>query len=155
MNDNWDDDWDYNLLIRVKVDKTFSEFEKSISKILYPIKITNHTFSLGPIVCTIDTIEKQAPDYSGIPKEDYNFMISVPCVTYIIWGLIDKHFALAIVEGMRAKFECKYLVTADDDCFILYSGTNLPYYINTRYQPLGNSILSTLIQDKTVHKLNI
>ena len=34
--DWWDDDWDYELIIRVQADKTLEEFEASLGAIVLP-----------------------------------------------------------------------------------------------------------------------
>ena len=82
--DWWDDDRDYDLVIRVQADKTLEEFEASLSAILSPIEIKNHQFSLGSIVCRVGVPEQPAPKFPDIPEEEYTFVIIVPVVTWLI-----------------------------------------------------------------------
>jgi len=67
-------------------------------------------------------------------------------VDYLIWGCFDQQFAFALTLGLRTKFSCRYMVTADDDFFIAYSGTNLPMYINTSYKPWTSGELAAFRQ---------
>ena len=135
IKEEYDDDWNYDLLIWVKADKSFEEFEQSLSAIIDPVVIEEQKFQLGAIRCKISIPESTAPKFLGVPAQDYNFLISVQLETCLIWGCFDKQFALSLTIGMRAKFQCHYLVTTDDEYFVMYSGTNLPLYFNPGYPP--------------------
>ena len=134
-NEIIDDDWDYDLSIWVSSEKSFEQFENSLSDIIEPIPIVDHCFDLGAINCTIEEVDIQPQNYAGVPTQEYKFKVTIPVVTYLIWGLFDRRFALSLTLGMRTKFTCQYLVTDDDDNFIMYSGTNLPVYFNLNYPP--------------------
>ena len=140
--DEYDDDWDHDLLIWVKVDKSLEEFEESLSAIIDPIPIQDQEFQLGAIRCKIIIPESSTPTFPGVPKEVYNFVISVPVVTYLIWGCFDRQFALSLARGMRSKFQCRYLITTDNEYFVMYSGTDLPPYFNPGYPPWQSGALN-------------
>src|SRR5687767_12225762 len=123
--DIFDDDLDYEIWIWVETDKSLAQFEESLTKLIAPVRLNNYEFSLGAIHCKVMPAEEQPPSFPGVPHAHYSFIIIVPIVTYIIWGLFDRQFALSLTVGMRAKFNCRYLVTTDEEMFIMYSGTNL------------------------------
>lgn len=132
-NEIIDGDWDYDLSIWVSTEKSLEQFEKSLSDIIEPLTIEDHCFDLGKIHCEIEEVSTQPKNYEGVPVQEYKFKVIVPTVTYLIWDLFDKRFAFSLTLGMRTKFACRYLVTNDDDNFIMYSGANLPVYFNSNY----------------------
>ena len=56
----------------------------------------------------------------------------------------------ALTLGMRTKFLCKYLVTADPKFFVMYSGCHEPYYVNLNYQPYSNGELMGNPREKII-----
>jgi hypothetical protein len=132
----FDEENGYDILIWVESTKSFVEFEVSLSHIINPISIENHKFKLGAIECQILSLNPdEAPTFTNIPSAEYHYCIVVPKLDYLIWGCFDLQFAFALTLGLRTRFSCRYMVTAGDDFFVAYSGTNLPLYINTRYKP--------------------
>lgn len=154
-NEIIDDDWDYDLSLWISTDKSLEEFEQSLSDIIYPVSISNHHFELGAIKCTIEEVNTQPLSYPGVPNQEYSFRIIVPIVTYLIWGLFDRQFALSLTTGMRSKFTCQYLITDDNDNFIMHSGTNLPVYINLNYPPWSSGELNVFRRKVEVVEIRI
>jgi len=150
-----DDDWDYDLILWVSSNKSLEQFEESLSDILEPIPIVNHSFDLGKIHCVIEEADIAPKNYAGVPIEKYQFKVIVPVVTYLIWGLIDRRFAMSLTLGLRTKFTCKYLVTDDSENFIMYSGTNLPVYYNANYPPWMSGELGSFIEGVEALELRI
>jgi hypothetical protein len=133
-------DYDCELIIWIAPvhKKSLSEFQKSLDFIIEPLKVVSNEFAVGGIYCNISEATEQPPEFSGVPIEKYDFCITVETNDLIIWGLIARQFAIALTIGIRTRFESRYLVTNDDDCFILFSGTNLPQYINANYESWKN-----------------
>jgi len=143
----FDEEYGYDLLIWVETSKSFNEFESSLAHIIDPISIDNHKFKLGAIDCEIRKVNPgDAPTFPEIPSAEYLYCVIVPKVDYLIWGCIDLHFAFALTLGLRTKFSCRYMVTAEDDFFIAYSGTNLPMYLNIFYEPWVSGELNAFRQ---------
>ncbi len=143
----FDDDGDYDLRILVRCEKTYSEFLSSLQVILAPTQVHAGGFSLGAIECTINERPESIPRFPGIDDAPYNFEIVVPISTAIIWGYFDVQFALALTQGMRKKFLCEYLLVADDDYFVMQSGTSKPICINRGYPPWNSGILNNHLVD--------
>lgn len=132
----FDEEYGYDLLVWVETSKSFDEFESSFAHIIDPISIEKHKFKLGAIDCEIRSVNPgDAPTFPGIPSAEYRYCVIVPKVDYLIWGCFDHQFAFAMTLGLRTKFSCRYMVTANEDFFVAYSGTNLPMYLNTSYKP--------------------
>jgi hypothetical protein len=153
--DTFDDDWDYEIWIWVETEKSLAQFEESLARIIAPVTLDNHEFSLGAINCKVLPTEEQPPSFPGVPNAHYSFIIIVPVVTYIIWSLFDKQFALSLTVGMRTKFNCRYLVTADEEMFVMYSGTNLPIYINRKYAAWQSGELDQFLQEGNTVELEV
>ena len=147
----FDEEYGYELLIWVETAKSITEFESSLSHILDPIPIEDHKFNLGAIKCEIRNLTPHdAPTFPAIPSAIYRYCIVVPIVDYLIWGCIDRQFAFALTLGIRTKFSCRYMVTADDDFFVAFSGTNLPMYLNTCYKPWVTGDLALFRQAENI-----
>jgi hypothetical protein len=132
----FDEEDGYDLLVWVETTKSLDEFESSLAQIIAPIQIDNHKFKLGAIGCEIRGVDSmEAPIFPAIPAAEYRYCVIVPKVDYLIWGCFDHLFAFSITLGLRTKFSCRYMVTANDDFFVAYSGTHLPMYLNTLYEP--------------------
>jgi hypothetical protein len=151
----FDDDWDYEIRIWVETDKSLSEFEESLATIIAPVTLNNHEFSLGAINCKVLSVKEQPPNFLGVPNARYSLMIIVPVVTYIIWSLFDRQFALSLTVGIRRRFNCRYLVTADEEMLIMYSGTNLPIYINRKYPAWQSGELNQFLQGEKIIELEV
>jgi len=143
----FDEEYGYDIMIWVESTKSFVEFEASLAHILAPVRIENHKFNLGAIECEIRSVNpNEAPMFPDIPSAEYRYCIVVPKVDHLIWGCFDQQFAFALSLGLRTKFSCRYMVTAQDAFFIAYSGTNLPMYINTFYKPWTSGELAAFRQ---------
>ena len=143
----FDEEYGYDLLVWVETSKSFDEFESSLTQIINPITIEKHKFKLGAIDCEIRSVNPgDAPTFPEIPSAEYHYCVMVPKVDYLIWGFVDLQFAFALTLGLRTKFSCRYMVTAEDDFFIAYSGTNLPMYLNTFYEPWVSGELNAFRQ---------
>ena len=151
----FDEDWDYEIWIWVETDKSLAQFEESLAKIIAPVTLNNHEFSVGAINCRVLAAEQHPPSFPGVPDAQYSFIIVVPVVTYIIWGLFDKQFALSLTVGMRTSFNCRYLVTAEEEMLIMYSGTNLPMYINRKYEAWQRGELNQYLQRGNIVELEV
>ncbi|MGI8732840.1 MAG: hypothetical protein ACR2LM_06015 [Pyrinomonadaceae bacterium] len=139
----FDEEYGYDIMIWVETTKSFVEFEASLSHIIDPVPIENHKFKLGAIGCEIRSVNpNQAPTFPDIPSAEYRYCIAVPKSDLLIWGCFDHQFAFALTLGLRTRFSCRYMVTAEDDFFIAYSGTNLPMYLNTYYKPWASGELA-------------
>jgi hypothetical protein len=137
MNAMWDESECYDLNVWVETSKSLEEFEQSLTSVIAPLAIRNHQFSLGDINCTIHVIsDGQPPNFSGIPMVKYAFRVDVPVTPWDFWAHFDRILAFSIASGLRSKFSCRYLVTANLDFFAFFSGTNLPCYFNDCYTPL-------------------
>lgn len=144
--DFYDESGGYQIEIWVETTKSLEEFETCLSSVIHPLVIENHEFALGSISCSVQSAngEVQDPEYpdgdqypvfEGVPQVEYSFYITVQTIDYDLWSAIDRHFAFAIVTWLSYKFSCRYLITADCEFLICQSGTNLPTYINTCYEP--------------------
>ena len=153
--ETFDDDWDYDIRLWIETDKSLSQFEESLAKIIAPVTLNNHEFSLGAVDCKVLSAEQQPPNFTGIPDAHYSFIIIVPVVTNIIWGLFDKQFALSLTVGIRTRFNCRYLVTADEEMLIMYSGTNLPIYINRKYPSWQRGELNQFLKEGNIVELEV
>lgn len=137
MSDMFDDSEPYDLNIWVESTKSLDEFEHSLAAVVAPLQIQDHRFTLGEIVCAVHAVsDDQPPTFPGIPTARYAFRIDVPTTPWNFWARFDRVLAFALASGLRSKFSCRYLITADLDFFALFSGTNLPYYINDCFPPL-------------------
>ncbi len=136
-----DDDWEQDLSIWVVTDKSRNAFLESLAEIISPIEISNGKFNLGAIECEVKNSKKQPNNYEGIPTHLYAFEVNVTTTPYLIWGVFDKKFIYALTLGLRTKFNCQYLITTDSDEFVMYSGTNEPYYVNLNYRACTNGEL--------------
>ena len=138
-------DYDYELSIWIQPvnQKSFCDFKESLRSIIHPLELSLNEFNLGGISCRISEVQKQPPKFDGVPSEKYAFCITIDIPSEIIWGLIARQFAIALTVGVRTKFESRYLVTNEVDCFILFSGTNLPQYINSNYESWNNGELNS------------
>ncbi len=154
MSEYWDDDWDYEICIWVQVDKSFEEFVASMKKLIAPISFDESNFSLGKIGCRIERNTNTSPVFDGVPEEEYFYLIKIPISTDLIWSAFDKPFAMGLVLTMKHSFRCKYLITADDDFFVTFSGSSQPWYINTRYRPWGAE-LQTFLEDQETIELSV
>ena len=141
----YDEEGGYEIEIWVETAKSIEEFELCLSRVIEPLTIHNHEFNLGGICCSVQTVENEAeiPNFSGVPEAKYSFCVTVQKVDYDLWSAIDLHFAFAIAWGLRGKFSCRYLITADCEFFICHAGTNLPTYINTCYEPWTSGELNS------------
>ena len=137
-------DYDYELTIWIQPvnQKSFCDFKESLSSIIHPLELCSNEFELGGIACRISEVQKQPPTFDNVPYAKYVFCITIDIPGEIIWGLIARQFAIALTVGIRTKFESRYLVTNEEDCFILFSGTNLPQYINSNYESWNNGELN-------------
>ena len=151
MSEMFDDSEPYDLNIWVESTKSLEEFEHSLAAVIAPLHIQDHRFTLGEIVCAVHVVsEDQPPTFPGIPAARYAFRIDVPTTPWNFWARFDRVLAFALASGLRTKFSCRYLITAGMDFFALFSGTNLPYYINECFPPLttGEVGLTTGPSDK-------
>jgi hypothetical protein len=142
MNKNqYDDSCEHELSIWVSTVKSHEEFVEALEKIIYPVPILNGKFSVGGIEAEIKDVKEQPPSYLGVPSPAYSYVIVIASTPYLIWGAIDKRFVYALTLGLRTKFLCKYLVTAEPNFFVMYSGSHEPYYINLNYPACANGEL--------------
>ena len=143
--DYYDEEGGYEVEIWVETAKPLEEFETCLSRVIEPLEIQNHEFNLGGIDCSVQSIkdEWEIPDFAGVPKAEYSICVTVEKVNYSPWGAVDLHFAFAIAWGLRGKFSCRYLITANCNFFICHAGTNLPTYINTHYEPWASGELNS------------
>src|SRR4051812_19231834 len=145
MKAPWDDDEPYDFSVWVESTKSLSDFEAIVGNVIAPVEIHDHKFAIGESECTIRPIgEDQPPSFPGVPVAQYGFRIDVPTQPWDFWGSIDRIIPFALSAGLRGKFSCKYLITADDDFFVLFSGTNQPRYYNSLFPPFGTGELGFL-----------
>lgn len=154
MAEYWDDDWDYQICIWVQTDKSFEEFVRSVKKILDPIEFRGSKFSLGMIDCMIEKKSDLIPAFNGVPSEEYSYVIKVPIGTELIWSSFDKSFVMGLALTLKQTCRCKYLIIADDDFFVAFSGSSLPLYINKQYRPWSNE-LHVFLEGQKVIELSI
>lgn len=135
--DYYNEEGGYEIEIWVETSKSLEEFEATLANVIHPLSIEDHQFSLGGIKCDVHCLgcPEEVPVFEGVPQVEYSFGISVRKVDYDLWGSIDHHFAFAMAWGLRGKFSCRYLITANIEFFICQAGANLPTYINTCYKP--------------------
>ena len=153
---NFDEEDHYDLNIWVESDKTLEEFEISLASVISPIRVLDHAFTLGDIGASIQIPKIQPPIFADIPSLKYSFRIDVPTTPWNFWADLDRIFAFSIASGLRSKFSCRYLITADLTFFILFSGTNLPYHINTLYPPISSGeLISTIGKPEDCIRLSI
>ena len=127
----WDDDEPYQLNLWVESTKSAEEFERVLGSVVEPLEIHDHTFRFGNVDCAIYTVaESQPPRFSDIPVAHYSFRIDVPAYPWDFWGWFNHIIPFAVAGGLRGKFSCRYLITAEPDFFVLFSGTNQPSYYN-------------------------
>ena len=139
MSDFWDDDWDYDVNLWVQTEKTLDEFVYAIKKIL-GISFDKNNFTVGNINCEIINAIDFPSRFEGVPEETYSYVIRIPTCTGLIWSSIDKPFIMGLALSIQYAFKCKYLITADDDFFIAFSGSAEPLYLNTRYRPWSKEL---------------
>ena len=156
MKMNFDEEEPYDLNIWVESDKTLEEFEISLASVISPISISDHAFTLGDIDASIHVPNLQPPIFPVIPSPRYSFRVDVPTTPWSFWARLDRVFAFSIAAGLRSKFSCRYLITADQSFFTLFSGTNLPFYINILYPPTcSGELVSTIGKPKDSIRLSI
>lgn len=143
VSDTFDDKERYELNVWVESTKSLDVFEQSLAAVIAPLVIRDHRFALGEIDCIVHALsDNQPPSFPGIPAVHYSFRIDVPTTPWNFWAHFDRILAFAIASGLRSKFSCRYLVTADLDFFALFSGTNLPFYFNDCFPPLMSGELA-------------
>ena len=143
----FDDTEPYELNLWIESNKTTEEFESSLSKIIVPLTITNHQFALGNIIASINyNLDIQPPKFPGVPEVRYSFRIDIPTTPWNFWASFDRIFGFAVLSGLRSKFDCKYLMTADMKFFTFFSGTNLPHYFNELYPPFASGELGHFLR---------
>ena len=99
--DVFDDDWDYEIWIWVETDKSLAQFEECLTKLIAPVRLNNHEFSLGAIHCKVMPAEEQPPSFPGVAHAHYSFIIIVPIVLISFGGsLIDSSL-------FRSQMECE------------------------------------------------
>ena len=138
MSATFDDSEPYDLNIWVESTKSLEAFEQSLAAVIAPLAIRDHKFALGEIDCAVHVVgDGQPPSFPGIPTAHYSFRIDVPTTPWNFWARFDRVLAFAVASGLRSKFSCRYLITADLNFFALFSGTNLPFYLNECFPPLN------------------
>ena len=145
MRAPWDDDEPYDLNVWIESTKSLEEFEHTLGRVIAPLEIRNHRFSLGEIDCAVHTVETQPRIFPDVPTARYAFRINVPTKPWDFWGSFDRILPFAIASGLRGKFSCRYLVTAGLDFFVLFSGTNQPFYYNDLFPPLVSGELGFIV----------
>lgn len=143
----FDDTEPYDLNLWIESNKTIEDFESSLSKIIAPLVIKDHQFALGEIIATIShNLDVQPPIFAGVPDVRYSFRIDIPTTPWNFWASFDRIFGFAVLSGLRSKFDCRYLITADMTFFVFFSGTNLPHYFNGQYPPFDSGELGHLLR---------
>lgn len=134
--ENYDRGWDYDceLIIWVHCDKSFDEFTASLQSIVDPLTIENNRFNMGDIACRIEETTMPAPNFDNVPSGTYQFKVVVSTTGAIIWSYFNRQFALSLAIGIRTKFMATYLITNEENKFVLYSGTHKPNYLNPSYE---------------------
>ena len=148
QRDSYDDDWEFSILIYIAANKTLDELEESLSQILGPIKIRDHSFSVGGINCKVSLATPQPSLPESVQATTFDFYIEVPISTSGVWSGLDQELAISLVQAMRTKFLCKCLVVTDDGCPILFSASNETSQINSSYPNWKNGRFSHFLPDR-------
>ena len=153
----WDDDEPYDLNVWVETTKPPVEFERVLASAIAPLEIRDHRFSLLDIDCSVHAIgEAQPPNFPGVPETRYSFRIDVPTKPWDFSGVFDRVLPFAVASSLRGKFSCRYLVTAELDFFVLFSGTNQPFYYNDLFPPFRTGELGFIVDSSDRwHRLSI
>jgi hypothetical protein len=142
----WDDDEPYQLNVWVESTRSQSEFERVLTSAIEPLEVRDHRFSFLDVHCAVHAIaDEQPPTFAGVPTARYSFRIDVPTKSWDFSGAFDRIIPFAVASGLRGKFSCRYLITADLNFFVLFSGTNQPFYYNDLFPPFHTGGLGFVV----------
>ncbi len=130
--EEWDDDWDYDLMLWIKTTMSLDDLETSIANLIQPVQVSNHQFDVGGVRCKFVTPADHAPEFPGVPTHVYRHAVIIPTTIGGIWQWIDKEFAIGLAIYLRG-FDLTWMLVADNCMFVAAWERGSPVLVNQHY----------------------